>query len=130
MIASENLPATKRHKGRHKREGLRESQKCKGRCAKNLWHIGLQASGEGGIRTRGVVTPTQHFQCCTFGRSVTSPNYRNSLQFHFLRRRLSCRVLSKGHLSKTVSNSGPLNVRHTVKAGAFRVAEAPCFGKK
>ncbi len=30
-------------------------------------------SGEGGIRTRGGVTPTQHFQCCTFGRSVTSP---------------------------------------------------------
>jgi len=30
-------------------------------------------SGEGGIRTRGGVSPTQHFQCCTFGRSVTSP---------------------------------------------------------
>jgi hypothetical protein len=33
-------------------------------------------SGEGGIRTRGGVTPTQHFQCCTFGRSVTSPLVR------------------------------------------------------
>ena len=29
--------------------------------------------GEGGIRTRGGVTPTQHFQCCTIGLSVTSP---------------------------------------------------------
>lgn len=32
-----------------------------------------KGSGEGGIRTRGGVSPTQHFQCCTFGRSVTSP---------------------------------------------------------
>ena len=30
-------------------------------------------SGEGGIRTRGGVAPTQHFQCCTIGRSATSP---------------------------------------------------------
>ena len=30
-------------------------------------------SGEGGIRTPGGVSPTQHFQCCTIGRSVTSP---------------------------------------------------------
>src|SRR5438105_2425554 len=33
----------------------------------------IERSGEGGIRTRGGVSPTQHFQCCTFGRSVTSP---------------------------------------------------------
>lgn len=31
-------------------------------------------NGERGIRTPGEVTPTQHFQCCTFGRSVTSPD--------------------------------------------------------
>ena len=31
--------------------------------------------GEGGIRTRGAVARTQHFQCCTFGHSVTSPMY-------------------------------------------------------
>lgn len=30
-------------------------------------------NGEEGIRTLGEVSPTQHFQCCTFGRSVTSP---------------------------------------------------------
>src|SRR5262249_19520743 len=30
-------------------------------------------SGEGGIRTRGEIAPTRHFQCRTFGRSVTSP---------------------------------------------------------
>ena len=34
---------------------------------------GLSESGEGGIRTPGEVTPTQHFQCCTIGRSATSP---------------------------------------------------------
>ena len=45
----------------------------KGPRDKRLGHAGRQASGEGGIRTRGEVAPTQHFQCCTFGRSVTSP---------------------------------------------------------
>jgi integrase len=30
-------------------------------------------SGEGGIRTPGTVARTQHFQCCTIDRSVTSP---------------------------------------------------------
>ena len=30
-------------------------------------------SGQGGIRTPGTVTRTQHFQCCTFSRSVTCP---------------------------------------------------------
>jgi hypothetical protein len=39
-------------------------------------------------------------------------------------------MLLKGHLSKNLSNSGPLNVRHTVKADAFTVAEAQCWGKK
>ena len=29
--------------------------------------------GEGGIRTPGTVARTQHFQCCTIDRSVTSP---------------------------------------------------------
>src|SRR5690348_17290540 len=71
--SSENPPATKRHKGRHKREVLRITQKGKGPRGKHEYHAGRQASGEGGIRTRGGVTPTQHFQCCTFGRSVTSP---------------------------------------------------------
>ena len=31
-------------------------------------------SGEGGIRTRGTCDSTRHFQCRTFGLSVTSPN--------------------------------------------------------
>jgi hypothetical protein len=36
--------------------------------------LGLgRADGEGGIRTHGSLARTQHFQCCTIGRSVTSP---------------------------------------------------------
>ncbi len=31
--------------------------------------------GEAGIRTLGALAGTQHFQCCTIGRSVTSPNW-------------------------------------------------------
>ena len=31
-------------------------------------------NGEGGIRTPGAISDTQHFQCCTISRSATSPN--------------------------------------------------------
>ena len=34
-------------------------------------------NGEGGIRTPGPISETQHFQCCTIGRSVTSPSPSN-----------------------------------------------------
>ena len=37
------------------------------------WEDQFDRSGEGGIRTRGEIAPTRHFQCRTFGRSVTSP---------------------------------------------------------
>ena len=30
--------------------------------------------GEGGIRTHGPFARSQHFQCCRFGHSRTSPN--------------------------------------------------------
>ncbi len=35
-------------------------------------------NGEGGIRTPGAISDTQHFQCCTISRSATSPNYPRS----------------------------------------------------
>ncbi len=35
-----------------------------------------EESGEGGIRTPVRVTPEQHFQCCAFSRSATSPKAR------------------------------------------------------
>src|SRR6266542_4202158 len=31
--------------------------------------------GEGGIRTHGTVPRTQHFQCCQFNHSCTSPKF-------------------------------------------------------
>src|SRR5215472_14728371 len=52
---------------------MRESQKGKGRCAKELRHIGQQASGEGGIRTLGDVAATPVFETGPIGRSGTSP---------------------------------------------------------
>src|SRR5688572_30051595 len=50
---SEEPPATTRPIGRPKREPLRIDQKGKGPWGKDLCHTGRQASGEGGIRTRG-----------------------------------------------------------------------------
>ena len=32
-----------------------------------------RTNGEGGIRTPGAISDTQHFQCCTISRSATSP---------------------------------------------------------
>ena len=34
---------------------------------------GCLANGEGGIRTLDRVAPIQHFQCCAFDHSATSP---------------------------------------------------------
>lgn len=49
------------------------------RSAESALNIGLDKAGENqterGIRTPGKVAPTQHFQCCTIGRSATSPTY-------------------------------------------------------
>src|SRR5882724_3736975 len=33
----------------------------------------FQTGGEGGIRTHGTVSRSQHFQCCQFNHSCTSP---------------------------------------------------------
>src|SRR5947199_465447 len=35
--------------------------------------IGNVSGGEGGIRTHGTVPRSQHFQCCQFNHSCTSP---------------------------------------------------------
>ena len=37
------------------------------------WRDAERGSGEGGIRTHGRDEPTPHFECGTFGHSVTSP---------------------------------------------------------
>ena len=41
----------------------------------------LNASGgEGGIRTHGTVSRSQHFQCCQFNHSCTSPKSRGEYE--------------------------------------------------
>ena len=69
----------KRHKQRHESGIPRQSRKRKSLRDKQLCHTGRQTSGEGGIRTRGTLSRTQHFQCCTIGRSVTSPTTESYL---------------------------------------------------
>src|SRR4030095_715189 len=38
-----------------------------------LVKIPITTGGEGGIRTHGTVSRSQHFQCCQFNHSCTSP---------------------------------------------------------
>src|SRR5215831_18259263 len=47
---------------------------------RNQWVIG----GEGGIRTHGTVSRTQHFQCCQLSRSCTSPGSAIKIGDHLL----------------------------------------------
>jgi hypothetical protein len=46
------------------------------RLARPCWSLG----GEGGIRTRGTVARARHFQCRTFGHSVTSPAHHDPIE--------------------------------------------------
>ncbi len=48
------------------------------RCPRRNCGLLFSFSGEGGIRTHGTCYRTRHFQCRTFGLSVTSPNRSNS----------------------------------------------------
>ena len=43
------------------------------RQAKAYRTSGNVSGGEGGIRTHGTVSRSQHFQCCQFNHSCTSP---------------------------------------------------------
>jgi hypothetical protein len=47
----------------------------------NLKFQTLIRGGEGGIRTHGTVSRTQHFQCCQFSHSCTSPDCGIPLAF-------------------------------------------------
>jgi hypothetical protein len=71
LFAHVILRESSRHNNRHKRDALRKPQKGKGQCAKGLGHIGQQASGEGGIRTRGGVLPPRRFSKAVL--SATQP---------------------------------------------------------
>src|SRR6266545_2965297 len=39
----------------------------------------LYSGGEGGIRTHGTVSRSQHFQCCQFNHSCTSPQGKDEV---------------------------------------------------
>src|SRR5882724_11204923 len=41
----------------------------------DIQHLSF-SGGEGGIRTHGTVSRSQHFQCCQFNHSCTSPKWR------------------------------------------------------
>lgn len=62
-------------------------------------------SGEGGIRTRGEVAPTQHFQCCTIGHSVTSPTRCNRFILLALRQFLNGNFLAKTEFGKDIGKN-------------------------
>ena len=61
----------------------------------NLLSCRSAASGEGGIRTPGTISGTQHFQCCTIGRSATSPDVGNLHLLRFEKIALEQRISSK-----------------------------------
>ncbi len=50
------------------------------RANKKTGPIGPAENGEGGIRTLDRVAPIQHFQCCAFDHSATSPGARLARQ--------------------------------------------------
>ncbi len=93
----------------------------------------MKKNGEGGIRTRGELSPTQHFQCCTFGRSVTSPNVTKgyhlrqlaSIRLH-ARTRPECRVLRQAPQVQGIQRClfGP----HAVAPGPVVLRSAPSRG--
>ena len=79
--------------------------------------------GEGGIRTRGTLAGTRHFQCRTIGRSVTSPTCRVSeTLYHFPARETRFRRTEKG---ATLQRTRPLaSVANTTANVANTTASA------
>ena len=61
-------------KNTSEQNGLKNTQKTTNTINKNSLYIQSEfKNGEGGIRTRGGVAPTQTFQVCTLNHSDTSP---------------------------------------------------------
>src|SRR5262245_2018961 len=116
MTSSENPPATKRHKGRHKREVLRKPQKCKGPRDNNLRHAGRQASGEGGIRTLGRVAPTPVFEPYPPGRADAAKHAVSAISHAHLNTRI--------RLSRTRPRPAASRAMPWVPAAAHGVAKS------
>jgi hypothetical protein len=56
------------------------------------------------------LTPTRHFQCRTFGRSVTSPEILNYLLYWYLRRVHAGKSLAKTDIGKKLGKTGSVSV--------------------
>ena len=80
---------------------------------KRVYEIKISTgNGEGGIRTRGELSPTQHFQCCTFGRSVTSPKCVTRYFACVLRLLISANFLPVSILLTFLLTFGTPDMRH------------------
>ena len=81
---------------------------------KRTCEVSVYQSGEGGIRTRGTCDSTRHFQCRTFGLSVTSPKILNLLLSHDFRQYCfggsAARMCVAKHLAKNGSLPRLLNL--------------------
>ena len=64
----------------------------------------MNTSGEGGIRTRGTCDSTRHFQCRTFGLSVTSPLLANRMLLLALRQGILLKFPADKGLATTFAN--------------------------
>ena len=85
-------------------------------------------NGEGGIRTPGIISDTQHFQCCTIGRSVTSPNPYFQGGFVVVSLSLRCSLtpaLTPGRLISTKETPSRVNGRVSVTPPSYKPEVMP-----
>src|SRR2546428_6511163 len=59
---------------------LRRTADLKFQIRNSQFAIRNSCGGEGGIRTHGTVPRSQHFQCCQFNHSCTSPEPRQKVK--------------------------------------------------
>ena len=75
------------------------------------------SGGSAGIRTQGGCDTTQHFECCTFGRSDTLP-YADTLLHPPLRTQIDRAGWEQGHNPESSHGT-----RTTSTTSAFRTVE-------
>ena len=93
-------------------------------------NLASTSGGEGGIRTLGTLTRTQHFQCCTFGRSVTSPSIFNMRKkrgvFKFKTWECNTLLIRKQSLKKSIKhNRKPHLIATSKSTHLFSIEKKP-----
>src|SRR6266508_1461886 len=79
------------------------------------------SGGEGGIRTHGTVSRSQHFQCCQFNHSCTSPDVRYALACRCRRRLVATTRQAEAHRTKISWRRGwDSNPRRPLSLSGFR----------